>query len=109
MRKNFVCQIASPIFSPKSQSICALFQLALLALAAVASAVPSGYYGLGAYGPSATLPAGTYGLVGYPNGAVVPVDEPAVQRARADHFAAKAAQGYGYGHPYGVAPLVYHG
>merc|ERR1712236_125057 len=28
-----------------------------------------------------------YGLVAHPNGAVVPVDEPAVQAARADHFA----------------------
>jgi len=37
---------------------------------------------------------GQYGLVAHPNGAVVPVDEPAVQAARADHFAAKAAFGY---------------
>ena len=61
-------------------------QLALLSLIAVATAAPSlglGYgYGLGAYGPSATLPAATYGLVTHPNGAVVPVDEPAVQVRR---------------------------
>merc|ERR1719219_1861177 len=30
------------------------------------------------------------GLVSHPNGAVVPIDEPAVAAARADHFAAKA-------------------
>merc|ERR1719219_2615974 len=30
------------------------------------------------------------GLVAHPNGAVVPIDEPAVAAARADHFAAKA-------------------
>ena len=32
-------------------------------------------------------------LVGYPNGAVVPVDEPAVQAARAEHFAALGLAG----------------
>ena len=46
-------------------------------------------------------PVATYGyagplnlntqLVAHPNGAVVPVDEPAVAAARADHFAALAA------------------
>merc|ERR1739842_251941 len=30
-------------------------------------------------------------LQAHPNGAVTPVDEPAVQAAKADHFAAKAA------------------
>ncbi len=69
------------------------FQL-LACLFAVSAAVPSGIYnyggyghggyghggyGLGAYGPSAHYPAATYGLVTHPNGAVVPVDEPAVQ------------------------------
>jgi len=49
-----------------------------------AHAAPAVYgagYGLAPYG----------GLVGHPNGAVVPVDEPAVQAARADHLAAKGA------------------
>ena len=32
-------------------------------------------------------------LVAYPNGAVVPVDEPAVQAARAEHFAALGLAG----------------
>ena len=31
-------------------------------------------------------------FVAHPNGAVVPVDEPAVAAARAEHFAAKAGQ-----------------
>merc|ERR1712038_604287 len=39
------------------------------------------------------------GLVAHPNGAVVPVDEPAVQAAKADHFAAKATA-------YAAAPLA---
>jgi len=34
------------------------------------------------------------GLVAHPNGAVVPIDEPAVAAARADHLAAKAASGW---------------
>merc|ERR1712055_802514 len=47
-------------------------------------------------------------LVGHPNGAVVPVDEPAVAAARADHLASKgavydgapdASVGYGYDGP----------
>merc|ERR1712001_644864 len=42
-----------------------------------------------------------YGLVAHPNGAVVPVDEPAVQAARADHLAAKGAIAY-------AAPAVGH-
>merc|ERR1711892_700411 len=43
-----------------------------------------------------------YGLVAHPNGAVVPVDEPAVAAARADHLAAKgvvAHAAYGHGGP----------
>merc|ERR1712121_51179 len=42
-----------------------------------------------AAGPVAYGAGYGYGLVAHPNGAVVPVDEPAVQAARADHFAAK--------------------
>jgi len=70
----------------------------------------------GAYGYAAPYA----GLVAHPNGAVVPVDEPAVQAAKADHFAAKGlpvapvavaapvayAAGYAYpglvGHPNGA-------
>merc|ERR1712071_446081 len=53
-----------------------------------------------------------YGLVGHANGAVVPVDEPAVLAAKAEHAAAGGAihpvgaLGYAYGHPY--AGLVAH-
>merc|ERR1712106_1124113 len=47
---------------------------------------------VGPYGYGAGYGAGYgYGLVAHPNGAVVPVDEPAVQAARADHFAAQEA------------------
>ncbi len=42
-------------------------------------------------------PAGAHGLVKHYNGAVTPVDTPSVQAARADHLAAKAAYGGGYG------------
>jgi hypothetical protein len=57
--------------------------------AAYAAYAPAAGYAHAAY-------AGGYygGLVGHPNGAVVPVDEPAVQAARAEHFAAKAAVGH---------------
>jgi len=44
-----------------------------------------------------------YGLVAHPNGAVTPVDEPAVAAARAEHLAAKGAV---YGHAVG-APAAY--
>jgi len=48
-----------------------------------------------------------YGLVAHPNGAVVPVDEPAVAAARADHLAAKGAVAHAaYGHA-GVAYAGY--
>ena len=39
--------------------------------------------------------------MGHPNGAVVPVDEPAVQAARAEHLAAKGAIAY-------AAPALAH-
>ena len=41
--------------------------------------------------------------VGHPNGAVVPVDEPAVAAARADHLSALAAT---HGVAHAVAPAV---
>ena len=55
---------------------------------------------------------GFYGLQSHPNGAVTPVDEPAVAAARADHLATKFgaglgyAAGYGAGYGYAAAPLV---
>merc|ERR1711962_393539 len=48
-----------------------------------------GHYAYAAAGPVAYGAGYGYGLVAHPNGAVVPVDEPAVQAARTDHFAAK--------------------
>merc|ERR1739848_851407 len=39
---------------------------------------------------------GFYGLQSHPNGAVTPVDEPAVAAARADHLASKFGAGLGY-------------
>merc|ERR1739847_23249 len=44
---------------------------------------------------------GFYGLQSHPNGAVTPVDEPAVAAARADHIATKFGAGLGYA---GYAP-----
>merc|ERR1712088_1028839 len=44
---------------------------------------------------------GFYGLQSHPNGAVTPVDEPAVAAARADHLATKFGSGLGYA---GYAP-----
>merc|ERR1712025_805472 len=44
---------------------------------------------------------GFFGLVGHPNGAVTPVDEPAVAAARAEHLATKFGAA-----PVAVAPLA---
>merc|ERR1719435_438443 len=56
---------------------------------------------------------GFYGLQSHPNGAVTPIDEPAVAAARADHLATKFGPGLGYAAGYGAgygyaaaAPLV---
>ena len=55
-----------------------------------------------------------YVLVGHANGAVVPVDEPAVLNAKAAHAAAGGsihpvgALDYAYGYPYPYAGLVAH-
>merc|ERR1712183_854657 len=45
---------------------------------------------------------GFYGLQSHPNGAVTPIDEPAVAAARADHLATKFGAGLGYA---GYAPV----
>merc|ERR1712243_343336 len=68
--------------------------LVLSACVVVASAAPS-------YHAAASF----HGLVGHPNGAVVPVDEPAVAAARADHLTALAAT-HGAAH---AAPIAHHG
>merc|ERR1712029_1223835 len=46
-----------------------------------------------------------YGLVAHPNGAVVPVDEPRVAAARADHLSAKGVVAHA---AYAAAPAVAH-
>merc|ERR1712168_791068 len=46
---------------------------------------------------------GFFGLQSHPNGAVTPVDEPAVAAARADHLATKFGAGLGYAAGYGYA------
>merc|ERR1711994_916085 len=63
--------------------------------AAAAPAVATGYAGYapayaGAYGYAGPLNLNTQ-LIAHPNGAVVPLDEPAVAAARADHLASKGA------------------
>merc|ERR1711939_558615 len=63
--------------------------------AAAAPVIATGYAGYapayaGAYGYAGPLNLNTQ-LVGHPNGAVVPVDEPAVAAARADHIATLGA------------------
>merc|ERR1712154_550994 len=75
-----------------------------------------GYSGLGYAGYAPAYAAG-YGyagplnlntqLIAHPNGAVVPVDEPAVAAARADHLAVKGqALAYAPGFAYAAAPVV---
>merc|ERR1712168_114308 len=54
---------------------------------------------------------GFYGLQSHPNGAVTPIDEPAVAAARADHLATKFGAGLGYagyapGYAAGYAPYA---
>merc|ERR1712033_59223 len=51
---------------------------------------------------SLSTASGFFGLVGHPNGAVVPVDEPAVAAARADHLATK----FGHGGPVIAGPAI---
>ena len=62
-----------------------------------AKGVYGGVYN-GAYAGAYASPYGYeqsfYGLVAHPNGAVVPVDEPAVQAARAEHLSAKGVYGH---------------
>merc|ERR1711992_143778 len=86
---------------------------------------PSIYGGMGyrtyGYGKREAEPEAQYygGLVGHLNGAVTPMDEPAVQAAKANHFAAKAATAlykpysglYNAGYTYGsyVRPSIYGG
>merc|ERR1719219_2171334 len=55
---------------------------------------------------AASSASGFFGLQTHPNGAVTPIDEPAVAAARADHLATKfGAYGAGYGYA-AAAPVV---
>merc|ERR1719336_3844203 len=65
----------------------------------------NGLYHAGAYAHGYGYAAPYAGLVAHPNGAVVPVDEPAVQAAKAEHFAAKGVAPIAVAAP--VAPLGY--
>ena len=68
------------------------------------AAAPVAYSGYApAYGYAGPLNLNTQ-LVAHPNGAVVPVDEPAVAAARADHLATKGLYGGVYAQ---AAPAVY--
>jgi len=80
---------------------------------AYGAAAPLAYNGLyhaGAYAGYAPYAAHFGGLVAHPNGAVVPVDEPAVQAAKAEHFAAKGVAPIAVAAPLGYAAnFAYHG
>merc|ERR1711892_29749 len=45
---------------------------------------------------------GFFGLQAHPNGAITPIDEPAVAAARAEHLATKFGAGVGYAAGYGA-------
>merc|ERR1712106_1238256 len=66
---------------------------------------------MGAASLSVCSSQGFFGLVSHPNGAITPVDEPAVANARAEHLTAKGAL-YAAASPlapfsYAAAPAVY--
>merc|ERR1740122_77 len=67
----------------------------------------AGYSGYApAYGYAGPLNLNTQ-LIAHPNGAVVPVDEPAVAAARADHLAVKGqAYAYAPAFSYAAAPAI---
>merc|ERR1711976_408972 len=74
------------------------------AAAPVVAAAPVAAAAMGvAYGYAGPLNLNTQ-LVAHPNGAVVPVDEPAVAAARADHLATKGVYGGVYAN---AGPAVY--
>jgi len=86
---------------------------------AAAPLIAAAPYAAVGYGYAGPLNLNTQ-LIAHPNGAVVPVDEPAVAAARADHLATKgvyggvyaaagpAAYGAGYGAGYAYGGLVAH-
>ena len=79
-----VAYTAAPVAAPVAQvAYAAAPAIAAAPVAPIAAPVAT-------YGYAGPLNLNTQ-LVAHPNGAVVPVDEPAVAAARADHFAALAA------------------
>jgi len=86
-----------------------------IAYAAGAPLIASAPYAAVGYGYAGPLNLNTQ-LVAHPNGAVVPVDEPAVAAARADHLATKGVYGgvyaaaapaaYAAGYGFGYAPYA---
>merc|ERR1711936_1411624 len=76
----------------------------VVAAGPVAAVGYAGAYAPG-YGYAGPLNLNTH-LVAHPNGAVVPVDEPAVAAARADHFAAQGASFAAAGPVVAAAPIA---
>merc|ERR1712098_513023 len=77
-------------------------------VAAAAPVVAAAPVAVAHHGYAGPLNLNTH-LVGHPNGAVVPVDEPAVAAARADHFAAGGGQVHAapvVAAPVAAAPVV---
>merc|ERR1719288_261437 len=84
----------------------------LFSAGAAAPLAYNGLYHAGAYAGYAPYAAHFGGLVAHPNGAVVPVDEPAVQAAKAEHFAAKGVPAVAVAAPVAApyaAGFGYHG
>jgi len=76
------------------------------AQAPVVAAAPAVAYAAAPAVAYAATPASFAGLVAHPNGAVVPVDEPAVAAARAEHLLSKGVYGGVYA---SAAPTVAYG
>merc|ERR1719232_2115680 len=81
----------APVYAPGVHATYAAPAVAAPAVHAAYAAAPAAYAAVPAV--PAAVPA-HYGLVAHPNGAVVPVDEPAVAEARAAHLTALAHAGH---------------
>jgi len=103
-----VAQVAAPVAqvaytaAPVAQVAAPVAQVAYAA-APVAAPVAPIAAPVATYGYAGPLNLNTQ-LVAHPNGAVVPVDEPAVAAARADHLATKGVYGGVYAN---AGPAVY--
>jgi len=91
------------VYAAQAPVVAAAPVAAYAAAPAVAyAATPAVAYPASYAGPLTGVPA----LVAHPNGAVVPVDEPAVAAARADHLLSKGVYGGVYA---GAAPVAAYG